>query len=97
MTARVPVTCTGTSDASCTITLVMRTASKPPVTLGKKTTRLEAGHRRLMRIDLNAAGRHLLQARQRLSARLTATQAGNSGIAVVGDQWVTFEAQNAHG
>jgi hypothetical protein len=91
--ARVPLTCTGPNDASCTITLSMRTEWERPITLGKKTAQLKAGHRRLVRIELNAAGKHLLEVHRRLSTRLTISQAADSGIAVIGSQRVSFSAR----
>jgi len=91
--AGVPVTCIGSSDATCTITLSMRTGSRRPITLGRKTAQLKAGHRRLVRVALNKAGRRLLEAHHRLSATLTISQEANSGIAVVASQLVSFSAR----
>jgi hypothetical protein len=104
--ARVPVKCTGPSGAICTVALSMRMrlgkafplrsvvhrtkSTKRTVTLGMKTARLKAGHRRLLRIALNATGNHLLTAHRELSARLQVTQAMKTGIAVIASQKVIF-------
>jgi hypothetical protein len=63
------------------------------VIVAKKTAQLNAGHRRLVRIRLNGAGRHLLKARHRLSVRFRATQTANGAMAAVSIQKLTFRTR----
>jgi hypothetical protein len=63
------------------------------VTVGKKTARLKSGYRRLVPIQLNAAGKHLLKVRRNLLAELKIAQATDSGLAEIASPWITFKEQ----
>ena len=90
--ATVPLKCTGRGGARCKITVVIRAGEDPTrrLTVARKTVRLETGHSRVVQIKLNAVGKRLLHAHQRLAARLEVIQGQSNGTAVISSQPVSF-------
>ena len=67
--------------------------STQTVSVGKKTVRFKSAHRRLVHIQLNAVGKHLLKAHRKLLAELKIAQATDNGLSVIARQRATFMEQ----
>jgi hypothetical protein len=64
------------------LTLSPALGHHPPV-IGRARATLDGGAKKVVRISLNAVGKRMLAARQRLQARLTITQAAKSALVKV--------------
>jgi hypothetical protein len=97
ITARMLVSCTGTTGSTCAVALNLTATEKlnrRRLIVGSARVTLTAGRAQTVRVTLNRAGRQLLAARHQLATTLRASQVIPGGRAVtVSTQTVTFKTR----